>query len=141
MVEFRVSTIKDLVQVIIPHFDSYPLITKKYSYYLLFKQIVLKLKDKEHNTYEGIEEIVNIRASLNSGLPNELKLAFPKAVSVNKPVFLFKGIAGPSWVAGFATGESNFYIGVQKSKTKSGLTISLRFSISQHSRDLLLLES
>ena len=44
-------------------------------------------------------------------------------------------------MAGFCTGESNFFITVQKSKTKSGLTTSLRFSISQHSKDLLLLES
>ena len=47
----------------------------------------------------------------------------------------------PKWVAGFSTGESNFFIAVQKSKTKSGLSISVRFSIAQHSRDLLLLKS
>lgn len=47
----------------------------------------------------------------------------------------------PEWVAGFSTGESNFFITVQKSKTKSGLAVWLRFSIAQHSRDLLLLES
>lgn len=29
-VEFRVSTLKDLVDVILPHFDNYPLITKKH---------------------------------------------------------------------------------------------------------------
>jgi len=29
-VEFRVSTLKDLVDVILPHFDNYPLVTKKY---------------------------------------------------------------------------------------------------------------
>lgn len=29
-VEFRVSTLKDLVYVILPHFDNYPLITKKH---------------------------------------------------------------------------------------------------------------
>lgn len=28
--EFRVSTIKDWTNVIIPHFDNYPLLTKKY---------------------------------------------------------------------------------------------------------------
>ena len=44
-------------------------------------------------------------------------------------------------MAGFSTGESNFFIAVQKSKTKSGLATSLRFSIAQHSRDQLLLES
>lgn len=47
-------------------------------------------------------------------------------------------------MAGFSTGESNFFIAdasQKKSKTKSGLSISLHFSIAQHSRDLLLLES
>ena len=47
----------------------------------------------------------------------------------------------PDWLAGFATGESNFFITVQKAKTLSGLSTSLRFSIAQHSRDLLLLKS
>lgn len=44
-------------------------------------------------------------------------------------------------VAVFYTGESNLFITVQKYKTKSGLAVWLRFSIGQHSRDLLLLES
>lgn len=55
----------------------------------------------------------------------------------------------PEWVAGFSQGESNFFIACasvsegkrKKSKTKSGLSTSLRFSTAQHSRDLLLLES
>ena len=127
--------------VIIPHFDNYPLNTKKYLDYLLFKKIVFKLLNKEHNTYEGLQDIVNIRSSLNLGLSNELKKAFPGTVPAIRPEFLLKNISGPSWLAGFATGESNFFITVQKSKSKSGLTISLRFSISQHSRDVLLLES
>jgi hypothetical protein len=33
----------------------------------------------------------------------------------------------PEWVAGFSTGEPNFFIAVQKSKTNSGLSTSLRF--------------
>jgi hypothetical protein len=64
-VEFRVSTIKEIVNVIIPHFDKYPLITKKASDYLLFKQIVLYIVDKKHLTSEGLQAIVNLRASLN----------------------------------------------------------------------------
>ena len=98
--------------------------------------------NKEHNTYEGLQEIVNIRSSLNLGLSNELKKAFPCTVAQIKPEFLLKNISSPSRLAGFATGESNFFfITVQKSKSKSGLTISLRFSISQHSKDVLFLET
>lgn len=49
-------------------------------------------------------------------------------------------------MAGFSfphrgTGESNFFITIQNSITKSGTSVSLRFSIAQNSRDLSLLES
>ena len=33
-VEFRVSTIKDIINIIILHFDKYPLLTKKYYDYI-----------------------------------------------------------------------------------------------------------
>lgn len=81
-VEFRVSTLKDIINVILPHFDSYPLITQKFSNYILFKQVVLLMLDKEHNTLEGVQKIVNIRASLNLGISKDLKEAFPRAVPV-----------------------------------------------------------
>lgn len=142
-VEFRVSTLKDLVDVILPHFDNYPLITKKHSDYLLFKEIVLLMLNKEYNTLEGIQKIVNIRASINTGLSNYLKEEFPMTIpaTLNLESFIKNNNLHPEWVAGFSTGESNFFIAVQKSKTNSGLYTSLRFSIAQHSRDLLLLES
>lgn len=41
----------------------------------------------------------------------------------------------PFWLAGFCSGESNFFI------TLSKKYVSLRFSIGQDSRDLLLLDS
>ena len=37
-VEFRVTTIKDIVDVIIPHFDNYPLIIQKYFSFILKKK-------------------------------------------------------------------------------------------------------
>jgi len=100
-----------------------------------------------HHTLKGIQNIVNIRASLNTGLSDALKEAFPnwKAVSTKYLESTIDNISysniHPDWLAGFATGESNFFIAVQKAKTNSGISTSLRFSIAQHSRDLLLLES
>lgn len=76
-VEFRVSTLNDIINIIIPHFDNYPLITKKASDYFLFKQIALLMLNKEHNTIEGLRKIVSYRASLNLGLSLKLKEAFP----------------------------------------------------------------
>ena len=143
-VEFRVSTLNDIVNVIIPHFDKYPLITKKHADYILFKQIINLMLNKEHNTLEGIQKIVNIKASLNTGLTENLNKAFPNTLPIQRleDNNLPQGNKiNPEWMAGFCTGESNFFITVQKSKSKIGFTTSLRFSISQHSRDLLLLES
>ena len=80
-VEFRVNILKELVNVIIPHFDNYPLITKKHSDYLLFKQVVLLKANKEHSTLEGIRKAVTLKSSLNTGLSTELKEAFPEIAS------------------------------------------------------------
>lgn len=139
-VEFRVSTINDIVNVIIPHFDNYPLLTKKYSDYVLFKNIIKLMLEKTHSTLEGIQKIVNIKASMNLGLSDVLKDAFPETKPVVKEANYIKNIP-QEWMAGFSTGESNFFITIQNSKTKSGIAASLRFSIAQDSRDLSLLES
>nr|YP_007507052.1 endonuclease-like protein [Ceratocystis cacaofunesta]YP_009704191.1 endonuclease-like protein [Ceratocystis fimbriata]YP_009710343.1 endonuclease-like protein [Ceratocystis albifundus]AFO38107.1 endonuclease-like protein [Ceratocystis cacaofunesta]QEN73754.1 endonuclease-like protein [Ceratocystis fimbriata]QFX74845.1 endonuclease-like protein [Ceratocystis albifundus] len=142
-VEYRVYSLNDIINFILPHFDKYPLVTKKYTDYLLFKQIVFTMLNKEHVTIEGIQKIVNIRASLNTGLSESLKEAFPNTepVSISELNSILQKKLNLDWMAGFCTGESNFFITVQKSKTKSGLAVSLRFSVAQHSRDLLLLES
>ena len=133
--------------------DTFSLNTKKYYDYLLFKQVVLLMVNKEHTTLEGIQKIVSLKSSLNWGLTTELKNAFPDIASSNNlESFIIKTadqkldkILHPEWIAGFATGESNFFISVRrvrgKSKNKSGFTTTLRFSIAQHSRDLLLLEN
>ena len=51
---FRVNSIQEL-QVIIDHFDNYPLISGKYSDYLLFKQCYYLVKQKKHLTEKGFE--------------------------------------------------------------------------------------
>lgn len=144
-VEFRVSTLKDINNIIIPHFDNYPLITKKLSDYIFFKKVALLMLNKEHNNIEGLQKIVSLKASINWGLSKVLKEAFPNITpSVGEGEkynnAMYYNLL-PEWVAGFSTGESNFFITVQNSKTKSGLSVWLRFSIGQHSRDHLLLES
>jgi hypothetical protein len=46
------------------------------------------------------------------------------------------------WVSGFIDGEGCFYIGIVKDKAmKLGYSVKLEFSITQHIRDQLLMES
>jgi hypothetical protein len=85
-VHYNVASLKDLINVIIPHFNKYPLITQKQADFLLFKSIIDLINNKEHLTPEGIQKIVTILASMNKGLTKELKTAFPEARPVTRPI-------------------------------------------------------
>jgi len=62
--QYRVSSLKNL-KIITDHFDSYPLITQKRADYLLFKQAIAIINNKEHLSREGLLKLVGIKASLN----------------------------------------------------------------------------
>jgi hypothetical protein len=64
-VEYRISSIKDIINVAIPFFDKYSLITQKKADYDLFKCIVKMVDSKEYSTPAGLQKIVNLRASMN----------------------------------------------------------------------------
>jgi len=135
-VEFRVSDITSLNNIIIPHFEKYTLITNKYKDFKIFKHIVSLMSENKHTTLEGLEEILEYRASLNWGLSKNLKESFPSIVPVKRVEIDDKLLSNlfSDWVAGFSGGESNFFI------TISGTKVWLRFSIAQDSRDILLLK-
>ena len=64
-VEFRVSSLEQLISHVFPHLDNYSLITKKPADYLLFRQIVILKSQKLHLSEQGLQNVVNIRARLN----------------------------------------------------------------------------
>lgn len=51
---FRVNSIKDLTNIIIPHFINYPLLSQKGADFLLFKEIINLMNQKIHLTEEGL---------------------------------------------------------------------------------------
>lgn len=79
--QYRVTSLTD-IEVIISHFEKYPLLTKKSVDFLLFKEIFNLMKQKEHLTSKGLEKILALKASLNLGLPEDLNVAFPNIVPV-----------------------------------------------------------
>ena len=95
MCAFRVSSPKQILEHILPHFDKYPLISQKRADYILFKRIVELMLNKEHLKKEGLQEIVNIRASLNLGLSDVLKAAFPNTIPVLRPIVTNQEIPDP----------------------------------------------
>jgi len=140
-IHYRVQTVENLI-VIVNHFDKYPLITKKWADYQLFKQVLMLIQNKEHLTMEGLSKIVAIKASMNNGLPDELKAAFPNIIPAPRPLIESIEIKDSAWLAGFIEAEGCFQVLIQKSSfTKIGLSVSLRFTLTQHSRDEQLLKS
>ncbi len=137
-VQYRVSSSQELIDVIIPHFEKYPLITQKKVDFILFKQVLYLMNNKEHLTQEGIQKIVNIKASINLGLSDSLKAAFPNIIPVQKLLLLpdDQKIMDPYWVSGFTEGEGCFVIFIHKSNV-----VQLKFQITQHVRDSNLLKS
>jgi hypothetical protein len=84
VIELQVSSIKDL-NIILDHFDKYPLKTDKLADYKLFKEVFNLILAKQHLTIEGLRKIVAIKASINNGLSDELRSAFPDITPVKRP--------------------------------------------------------
>nr|YP_009663726.1 hypothetical protein [Dactylella tenuis]QCW06863.1 hypothetical protein [Dactylella tenuis] len=106
--QYQVKSSKYLT-TIITHFDKYPLITQKWSDYQLFKQALNLFNNKEHLTDEGFKKILNIRASMNLGIPEELKMTFPNINPVLRPLPIVTEVNDLNWLAGFASGEGCFF--------------------------------
>ena len=140
MVFYSVSSVKDLTNTIIPHFLKYTLLTQKAADFLLFKTIVSLINNKVHLTIEGLNQIINIKASMNTGLSQIVKSNFNNIVPVNRPNVNTYNIPDPQWITGFVNGEGTFDIKIYSSKTKTGYAVQLRFRIPQHERDTKLIE-
>lgn len=98
------------------------------------------MSKKEHLTHTGLQEIINLRASLNWGLSDELKAAFPNTKPVTRPEVVLQKIKDPNWLAGFTSGEGCFNVSSFNSSSNKS-SVRLIFKITQHSRDAQLIEN
>lgn len=138
-VMYRVRNLDNILNIIIPHFDKYSLITQKQCDFLLFKEIVKLMDKSEHLNKYGLIKIINLKASLNKGLSDKLKIYFPNAIKVEIPKVNIPININYNWIAGFFSGDGCFYIDINKSNTnKIGYGVILRIIFTQHSRDEVL---
>jgi hypothetical protein len=133
---YRVTKIEDLINIIIPHFIKYPLLTQKYSDFILFTKVVELINNKEHLKSTGFMTILNYYASINRGLSSKVLSSYPDIVGVDRIKPNLPNCLNPNWVSGFTAGDGGFSIGIRK-KTNQ---IYFRFHITQHSRDISLME-
>ena len=139
-ISYLVTSVKDL-QVIIEHFEKYPLHTQKGADFKLFQLAFNLVVNQEHLTLDGLRKIVAIKSSMNLGLSSKLEEYFPDVVPMDRPLVLNQTIKNPMWLAGFVSAEGSFLISIFKSKTLTGFAVRLRFNLTQHSRDALLMKS
>ena len=94
-------------------------------------------------TEKGLLEILSLKSSLNLGLSETLKQAFPNIIKIKRPVYKFTDIPNPFWVAGFISGDGSFNISIRSRLRKNqvkkpGLVseaVTLNLEICLHVRD------
>jgi len=140
-VYYKIRKLDDIIRIIIPHFDKYPLITYKQNDFKIFKNIVELMNKSEHLTKDGLMKIINLKAFLNKGLSNKLNV-YSNVTKLNKVNMNIPDIIDYNWIAGFFSGEACFFINIYKAKKlKIGYGITLQIIIGQHIRNKLLLNN
>ena len=140
VLKYSTASLKDLSSIVIPHFKKYPLLTQKGADFLFFEQIVELMNKGAHLTINGLQQVINIRASMNTGLSEIIKSEFSNINPVKRGIIQSNIIPDPQWISGFVSGEGNLDVGIKKSKNIIGYQVYLRFRISQHARDAKLME-
>lgn len=82
--QYRIKSVKDLY-IVISHCNNFPQITYKKLDFELFKKAYELIVTKLHLTDAGFNTILSIKASINLGLTDNLKLAFPETLGIEKP--------------------------------------------------------
>ncbi len=136
---YYVSSIKDITRVIYTSLWQIPFNNSKARWLPSFKSVVYMINAKEHLTMEGYRKLSLLKASVNKGLSETLKVAFPGTIPALRSLSVSTDIPHPYWMAGFTSGDGCFV--VTENKTSSGIYVKLVFSITQHRRDENLIRS
>ena len=64
--KYEVRRLSDLLEKVIPHFETYPLLSSKHKDFLLFKEVCMMMKKGRHKTSEGIKKILPLAFKMNS---------------------------------------------------------------------------
>jgi len=126
VLKYSTASLKDLSSIVIPHFKKYPLLTQKGADFLLFEQIVEHMNKGAHLTINGLQQVINIRASMNTGLSKIIKSEFSNNINPNKvkrekrEIIQSNIIPDPHWISGFVSGDFCLCV-LRQSKAKGGI--------------------
>lgn len=64
--KYEVRKLDDLTKIIIPHFESFTLLSSKQNDFTLFTQICCLLQQEEHRHLKGLERILDLAFQMNA---------------------------------------------------------------------------
>jgi len=114
-----VTRIADLLNVIIPHFTLYPLLSYKWVNYTLWVRAIHIIASGVHTTSAGLLTLLPIYAAMNRGPSLSVIQHFPFVVPVTLPVYtrMFTDL-NPWWVTGYLTFWAQFSCGLSNGYLK-----------------------
>lgn len=65
MMKYEVRSLANLCDIIIPHFEKYPLLTQKEEDFKKFKEICLMMRSNHHRNKEGLKKIIDLAYQMN----------------------------------------------------------------------------
>ena len=63
--ELRIRSLKHINQIVIPHFDKYPLKTQKKFDFIKFKKVINLMNQNQHLKIDGLKKIIQISSKMN----------------------------------------------------------------------------
>lgn len=79
--KYEVRSLDDLINKIIPHFEKYPMLSKKQKDFEFFKHVCNLMQKELHKHKNGLEKIMNLAFKMNpSGKRKYTKAEMQKAL-------------------------------------------------------------
>ena len=131
--KYTISKKSDLLNIIIPHFENYPLVGSKYLDFLDFKKCVLLLNEGENNL-SNLDAILSMKKGMNRGRVYDARWNYLK-----DKTFDLK----PEWVQAFIDGEGTFQCRIADVVNRGNIYISVNptLEIAQNSHDVFVLNA
>jgi hypothetical protein len=118
--EFRIRNIQHIIQYVIPIFDTFPLLTRKYFHYKLFRDAILIMNDYTLTKEEKDKQISNLKSQTMPdnysspawvvnvrGMPVNLREREERRGNQTKETMM---VISKSWLVGFTEAEGSFYL-------------------------------
>lgn len=139
---YRVTVLKELINVISSHFCNYPLLTKKSVTFKLWKSALDLFEKKAHLTDKGFLKILSIYSTIGRGISENIKRHFPNLKPTKLPEYLLvvnsKKINN-WWLSGYLTNYCSFEATILAGRWKNEFYNKLRYRFSI-SRDISEIE-